>query len=410
MIKNKKIKNQGGMMIMKFMCNRAELAQKLAVVSRATTGLGTLPVLGGIKITAANGATQDVITLEATNLEMTVRVEFGGAEIRILEVGQTVVHGKILADAIKKMPGHTVEITIDEQKATIEAGQANGKTCKCNLPVFLVTEFPETLSELSCFSTADDTIEIKSGAFCEAIKKTAYATLRDDVKPFKTSIKILAEEKCLTLVGTDTNRLAIYQTSLAANNIGDVSFVVPTKMLKEIEAIFDKDDDLSISASQQNMIVKTFYENGSMLFSARLINDPYPDYTRIIPRDVVGRIKVNRVNFINTLERVYLISNTVTMSIKNIPYQTILVAGWEQDRGSIFDEIGITEMDGADIKIGFNIRFLLDYLKSVDCETVELKYQQTLKSVIFENVDGDKKYLYIVMPVTLSESALALVA
>jgi DNA polymerase-3 subunit beta len=397
-------------MVMKFTCSREELAQKLAVVSRATTGSGAMPVLGGIKITAANGATQDVITLEATNLEMTIRTEFGGAEIRILDAGQTVVHGKILLDMIKKMPGYDVLITIDDQKATIEAVQANGKTCKCNLPVFPVEEFPDTLSELSCFSTADDTIEIKSETFCGAIKKTAYATLRDDARPFKTSIKISAEEKHLTLVGTDTNRLAIYQTSLAANNAGDVSFIVPTRTLKEIEAIFDKDDDLSISASQQNMIVKTFYESGSMLFSARLINDLYPDYTRIIPRDILGRVKVNRVNFINTLERVNLISSTVVMSVKNIPYQTILVAGEEQDRGSIFDELSVTEMDGADIKIGFNIRFLLDYLKAVDCEAVEMRYQQALKSVAFENVDGDKKYLYIAMPVTLPESALALVA
>jgi DNA polymerase-3 subunit beta len=412
MIKNKKIKNQGGMMVMKFMCNRAELAQKLAVVSRATTGLGTLPVLGGIKITAANGATQDVITLEATNLEMTVRVEFGGAEIRILKVGQAVVHGKILADAIKKMPGHVVEITIDDQKATIEAGQGNGKTCKCNLPVFSIEEFPETLKDIIMVLNTDDTFEITTKAFGDALKKVSYATLKDgaDNRPFMSAIQVSTDGERLKLVGTDVARLAIYQVPLDINNAGDVSFLSPVKALKEIETIFGKNDSLSISIGRQDMLVRALYENGNALLSARLLDNQYPDYTKVIPKNIVGRVKINRINFINTLERVHLITNEVLLSIKNIPYQTILVAGQEQDRGSIFDEISVAELDGADMKIGFTIRFLLDYLKTIDCEMVEMRYQGQTKPVAFENIDGDKQYIYIAMPVSVAESTLALVA
>jgi DNA polymerase-3 subunit beta len=397
---------------MKFTCGREELAQKLAVVSRATTGLGTLPVLGGIKITAANGATQDVITLEATNLEMTVRVEFGGAEIRILEVGQTVVHGKILADAIKKMPGHTVEITIDEQKATIEAGQANGKTCKCNLPVFSIEEFPETLKDIIMVLNTDDTFEITTKAFGDALKKVSYATLKDgaDNRPFMSAIQVSTDGERLKLVGTDVARLAIYQVPLDINNAGDVSFLSPVKALKEIETIFGKNDSLSISIGRQDMLVRALYENGNALLSARLLDNQYPDYTKVIPKNIVGRVKINRINFINTLERVHLITNEVLLSIKNIPYQTILVAGQEQDRGSIFDEISVAELDGADMKIGFTIRFLLDYLKTIDCEMVEMRYQGQTKPVAFENIDGDKQYIYIAMPVSVAESTLALVA
>jgi DNA polymerase-3 subunit beta len=397
---------------MKFLCDRVELAQKLAVVSRATTGSGSMPVLGGIKITAKLGETTGRIILEATNLEMTIQAEFGGQEVRVSEVGTTIIPGKILADAIKKMPGHTVEITVDSQKATIEAGQLNGKTCKCNLPVFPIEEFPDTLKDTTTILNTTDTLKIKSEMLTDALKKTIYATLKDgiDSRPYLSAIQLSTDNEQLKMVGTDVNRLAIYQIPLDDNNAGDISFIVPVKALKEIETIFGKNDDLVISVERQNVLFRTFDETGSVLFSARLLETQYPDYTKIIPKDFAGKVKVNRINFINTLERVQLVTHNIILSIKNVPYQTIYAAGQEADRGSIFDEISVAEMTGEDLKIGFNIRFLLDYLKAVDCEAVEMKYRGAQKPVVFENIDGDKQYLYIAMPIKVADSEMALVA
>jgi DNA polymerase-3 subunit beta len=401
---------------MKFTCGREELAQKLAVVSRATTGSGSIAALGGIKITTGSVAIQDAIILEATNLEMTVRTEFSSG-IHISEAGQAVVHGKILADAIKKMPGHAVDIIIDDQKATIEARQANGKACKCNLPVFQVEEFPDTIKNpdaiLNDTENNTDFFRVKSKALCEAIKKTAYATLsKDDSKPFLTAINFSIDGEKLEMVGTDAGRLAIYQMRLDDNQAGNISFMAPVKALKEIETIFGKVDDLYVSIDQHNLLIRSSDEAGSTLLSARLLESQYPNYRLVIPKDPIGRVKVNRDNFIKVLERVHLVSNEIVLSFRNEPEKTIYAAGQEADKGSVFDEISVIEMDGEDLKVGFNIRFLLDYLKVIDCETVEMEYQSPQKPAALRGSEenGDQEYLYIAMPVKVAESSLALVA
>jgi DNA polymerase-3 subunit beta len=387
---------------MKILCNREELSQKLSIVSKVATAKGTLHVLGGIKLTASGFAAGDgMLTMEATDLEITLRATISsqtGQKIKVLEEGTAVVGGKLFTEAIKKLSGLDVLITIDDRTSLIESGKT-----KCSLSVFPPEEFPETVENMEI----EESFEIGADELKEAVAKTIYATLKEDSRPFTTGIYFELEDNSLRMVGTDVNRLAIYSLPISNNTLGNSAFLVPVKALREIATVYGKNERLKISTDHTKIMVQSIVDDvadSGIVFSARLLEGQYPKYTNIIPKDFEGEFKVNRHGFVGALERVQLVSNTVIMLIKD---DVIRISGREAGKGSVVDELEIVEKSGTDLTIGFNIRFLLDYLKTIDNDATGFKYTVGMKPVVFENAEGTKTNTYLAMPVKLAETEIA---
>jgi DNA polymerase-3 subunit beta len=390
---------------MKILCNREELSQKLSIVSKVATAKGTLHVLGGIKLTASGFAAGDgMLTMEATDLEITLRATISsqtGQKIKVLEEGTAVVGGKLFTEAIKKLSGLDVLITIDDRTSLIESGKT-----KCSLSVFPPEEFPETIKESETMEN-DESFETHADELKEAVTKTIYATLKEDSRPFTTGIYFELEDNSLRMIGTDINRLAIYSMPISNNTLGNSAFLVPVKALREIVAVYGKNERLKIGTDRTKIMVQSIgndVTDPGIIFSARLLEGQYPKYTNIIPKDFEGEFKVNRHGFVGALERVQLVSNTVIMLIKD---DVIRISGREAGKGSVVDELEIVEKSGTDLTIGFNIRFLLDYLKTIDNDATGFKYTVGMKPVVFENAEGAKTNTYLAMPVKLAETEIA---
>lgn len=364
---------------MKFTCDQSDLSRFLQIVSRAISTKTTLPILTGILIeTKENG-----LRCVATDLEISVEVMVPG--IQIFDPGSVVIPGKTFVEIVRHLPAGPVELSKDTNANMVTI---SGKNSSFQLPVLPLEEFPM----LPNINDANQ-IKISGTTLKEAIKQTIYATLAEDPRPFLSSVLWEFNDRSLKLVATDINRLAIKE--IPVDGSLQTSVLVPVRALKEVMNIFGNNSEeiLQISLSDRIILI-----NGSGIsFSSRLVEAQFPRYEQVIPKEFTGSYLVKRSNLIDALERSELVCHSVKMKVSP---EHLEITAKEPDKGHSFEEVPI-EMNGEKIEIGFNGRFLLDFLKSVDSENIIFKYTQEQKPALLLS-ENKNDYQYIVMPLKLS--------
>lgn len=365
-------------MSVKIICNQEELSKYLQTVSKALAVKGTLPILTGIYIeTITEGA-----RCLATDLEIAIEVYIHN--LQVIEPGAVVLPGKTFVEIIKRLPPVPLEIAYEDSSRMVSI---TSRYSSYQLPVMPVEEFPSLpeLKEGESFCVPGEPLK-------EAIRQTIYATLMDDPRPFLSSILWEITPGQLRLVATDVNRLAI--RDLSADSDLQKTVLVPVRSLREIANIF--------GSTEQNLQITTndkllFISGNGITFSSRLVEAQFPRYEQVLPKEFHGTMKVNRLQFIEALERTALVSSTVKF---NLTDDGLIINAREPEKGCSKEEIPM-DLTGNEIEIGFNLRFLLDFLRSLDSESIICKYIQEQKPFYMQG-EGNEEYIYIVMPLKLT--------
>ena len=364
---------------MKLICAQEDLARYLQIAVRAIATKSTLPILTGILLETK----ENYLRCIATDLEIAVEVKI--PNIQIQTPGVVVLPGKTFVEIIRHLPQMQVELELDESSKTVSI------VCRHSsyqLPILPVEEFP-TLPDF----TNREKIEVSSDKLKEAIRQTIYATLAEDPRPFLSSILLESKPDHLRLVATDVNRLAV--KDIPVKTSVQKTALVPVRALREISNIFGNspEDNLDIYIGE-----KLIYINGAgVTFSSRLVEAQFPRYEQVIPKEFKGSLLINRSLLIEALERTALVSNSIRMAISA---KGVIITAKEPDKGRSYEEIPI-EFNGEKLEIGFNLRFLLDFLKAVDAEEIVFKYIQEQKPALLQ-IKEKEDYIYIVMPLKLS--------
>lgn len=364
---------------MKIVCLQDELARFLQIAARAIAVKSTLPILTGILIETK----EDYLRCVATDLEIAIEVKV--PKIQIIEPGAVVLPGKTFVEIIKHLPQVPVDIQFDEEAKMVSISSRN---LSYQLPVLPLEEFP-TLPELK----EGDQVEIKGEILKEAVHHTIYATLAEDPRPFLSSILWEISPGRLRLVATDVNRLAIKDVSVKSSVQGMA--LVPVRALREIANIFGNNNEENLNIYISNKLI--FINGAGVTFSSRLVEAQFPRYEQVIPKEFIGSCQIKRTDLIEALERTSLVSSSIKI---NLSAKGMVITAKEPDKGRSYEELPI-DFSGNEIEIGFNVRFLLDFLKSVDSENIIYKYIQDQKPVMMQG-ESIENYIYVVMPLKLS--------
>lgn len=364
---------------MKFICEQSDLSRFLQVAARAISTKSTLPILTGILVETKD----QVLRCVATDLEISVELSIPG--IQIIEPGSVVIPGKTFVDIIRHLPSGVITV---EKEATANMITISAKHASFQLPLLPLEEFP-SLPE----STETNHFQLKGMVLKEAIKQTIYATLAEDPRPFLSSVLWEINAGALKLVATDINRLAVKEIGIAGGVNGTA--LIPVRAFREIANIFgnNPEDDVTIRLSERVI----FISGSGITFSSRLVEAQFPRYEQVIPKDFKGSFLVRRTEFIDSLERSALVSSSVKLKIFG---EQIEITAKEPDKGHSYEDLP-AQIEGSDLEIGFNVRFLLDFLKSTDTENIVFKYIQDQKPALLQG-EGKSDYHYIVMPLKLS--------
>jgi len=362
---------------MKFTVERAALLDTVTRLQRVVGAKTSMPVLDGILLSAEQGK----LTLIAYNLEMGMKKEIYA---KCDEVGDIVINAKLFADILRRMNGIQVEISSDEKlNCHIKSGEAT-----FDIMGMAAIDFPEMPSV-----NDGDKFSISGKLLAGMVKGTIFAAAgSENATPILTGINVELADGFIKLVAIDGYRLAIRNEKIDIDT--NLSFIVTSRAFGEIIKLIEEDtEDIEINVSS-NLIALNI--NG-YIFISRLLEGAYINYQRTIPTEHKQRVVMNTRELIDTIERVsLLISNFFSTPVRcyfnehSVMFTTITTMGKATECVNV-------ELEGESFEIGLNSRYLLDALKSIDNEQIEILFNGPNAGVVINEIGGES-FKYVIMP------------
>jgi DNA polymerase-3 subunit beta len=196
----------------------------------------------------------------------------------------------------------------------------------------------------------------------------------------------------------------------------DMTVIVPAKSLGElarISADADEDESVGVLVTQaRNQILfrllgkqdaKGSFHRVELV--SQLIDARFPDYRAIIPKshdtrsvvDTAALLKAVRVSFLFARDNANIIRVAIVPGNGNQEGQMRLTAT-SAEMGDSINEIDAM-VDGSDVEIAFDARFLIDVLSQIDQPQIVLETTQATRPGALRPVGmGEEEFLHVLMP------------
>lgn len=366
---------------MKLIFDKSNLTKAVNIVLKAVPSKTTMSILECILI----DATTNVIKFTSNDMELGIETIVQGD---IIEKGKVSIDAKLFADIVRKLPDNKITIETDENytsKITCEKSKFN-----------IAGRSGDDFSYLPTI-IKDKNITISQFMLKEIINQTIFSISPNDNNKMMTGELLEFKEGKLKLVGLDGHRIAIRNVALEGD-FDDIKVVVPGKTLNEISKI--------LTAAAESM-VHIYFTNNHILFEfddtiivSRLIDGEYFRINQMLSNDYETKITINKKEFIDSIDRAnLLISESDKRPIIINIVNNSLEVKVNSINGSLNEDIDI-EKEGKDIMIGFNPKFLMDALKVIDDEIVDI-YLVNPKAPCFIR-DKNINYIYLILPVNFT--------
>ncbi len=358
---------------MRIRAQRDDLADVLARANRAVGTRTALPVLQGL-LCEVSGTT---LRVTGTDLDMTVRTQ---AEVEVIEEGRAVIPGRLLSEAVRKMPAGQVTIGVSDTDIEIP-----GNGPRFTLRPLDVEDFPVQEEVVS------EGVEVDGEELADAINQVTIAASGDGARPILTGVLFESSEEGLRMVATDSYRLA--KRDLAGVGLEGTA-LVPARGLRELARTIGAP---KITAQLRDREAVFSSDRGTLRL--RLIDGNFPKYESLLPKTYPNQVVLNKEELLDALGRVALVAED------HIPVRLKLMEGGvevtvtRQDVGGESEHLS-GEFTGSDeeVTIAFNPRYLQDGVNAMPGESVRIQVIDSYKpSVLDTGTEGN--FLYLLMPV-----------
>lgn len=362
---------------MKFRCDRDALSEALQTVQRGVSSRPGIPALTGVLLEAA---AEGELTLTTTDLEVSARLSI---PVQVSEAGAALVPARLLGDTVKSLSDAPVEVETDQAQARIRCAAYEGA-----LRLLPAEDFP------ALQPPAGNRIVLEAPRFAEAIGQVARAASRDEARPVLTGVLVEVNREGVTLVATDSYRLAV--RDLVATAAGEAKAIVPERAMTEAgraaQALEKGQVDLFVDESQVS------FQAGPLTLTSRLIEGEFPNYRQLLPEQYESRLTVPRQQLIDAVRRVGLLARDTSPVRLEFNALGVKLSSQSPDLGQAVEAVEAT-YEGEDITAAFNPAYLADGLAAATGDIVRLEVRDGLKPGI---VRGDSdEFTYLVMPVKL---------
>jgi len=363
-------------------CTKDELLSKINIVSKAVASKTTKPILECILIEADS----EGVRLTANNAELAIRTSNMSAEI--IEKGSIAPEARMFIDIIKNLPEKELSIETDKKNnMTIKSGKSKFKIF--SLPG---EDFPEFTNVEKNFK-----YETKSVFLKNMIKQTIFSVALEETKPILTGELLEIKENCFNIVAIDGFRVAFRSTAMK-NTGKNISVVVPSRTLNEISRILsDKEEDIvSMYFTDSNAV----FETKDFTMVSRILEGEFFKYENSFINEYNTSIDVIKSELLSSIERATLIVREIKKSpveLNITPEGLIITSSTEV--GNSYEEVAV-DFEGDKLKIGFNPKYLIDALRAIDDEKINLQFISELSPCIIRGIDRDD-YKYLILPLRL---------
>ncbi len=366
---------------MKIQCQKADLLNGVNIVLKAVPVKSTMPILECLIIEV----TDQTIKLVANDMELAIETIVKG---KIIETGTVALNAKIFSEIVRRLPENEVSISLDSNYMT----EIICEKAKFSISGRSAEEFPD-LPKVE----KEKPVIISQFTLKEIIRQTVFSISDNESNKIMTGELFEIKKNELRVISLDGHRISIRKITMK-ESYDDRKVIVPGKTLNEISKI------LSGEASSE---VNIFFTDKHALFEfddtvvlTRLIEGEYYRIDQMLSSDYETKVTINKKELQNCIERASLL-------IRETDKKPIIIDIQENNFelkintaiGSMKEEIDIT-LEGKDIIIGFNPKFLLDALRVIDDETVDI-YLINAKAPCFIR-DKEQSFIYLILPVNIN--------
>lgn len=366
---------------MKLVCSKSNLLNGVQIVSKAVSNKTTMSILECIMVDASKG----IITLTANDMDLGIETIIEG---QIVEKGVIALDAKIFLEIVRKLPDSDIVIETDASYKT---------TITCEKAKFtIIGKSGEDFSYLPVVEK-EDSIIISQFTLKEVVRQTIFSISDNDNNKLMTGELFEINGDELKVVSLDGHRISIRKIQLR-ESYAPKKVVVPGKTLNEVSKILPggAESDITISFTEKHIV----FEFGNTTVVSRLIEGEYFRIDQMLSSDYETKVKINKKELLNCIDRATLLvkegdKKPIIINIidgrMELKINSIL--------GSMNEDIDI-EKQGKDLMIGFNPKFLIDALRVIDEEEVEL-YMVNPKAPCFIK-NQEESYIYLILPVNFT--------
>jgi len=360
---------------------KANLQKAINVLQKVSQNKTSSNLPGAIYMTTKNGQ----VELQGNDFELGIRLTIDGD---IKEPGTLVVGSRYFQELIRKLPGDTIELykPEDGNSLTITSGSSEFN---------LVTLHPDDFSLVEQIHDQDH-VNIDSFAMKELIDLTNYAAATDEDRPVFTGALLEIKENEVTMVATDTHRMAVKKITIDEPATTPMRAIIPTKTLAEVSRLLPTDNPAMINIIWNRTQIVFNFE--SIYIISRLIEGTYPEYEKVIPSQFDSSAVIDRREFAGAVDRVSLLAKDISYNVIRYDWaeSNVTLSTQNSEIGMAKEDVAV-EFKGTPFTISFNGRYISDILRHSTGDNIHLFLKQNGPVVIRQ--DNNPNYTYVVTPV-----------
>ncbi|MBU3912223.1 MAG: DNA polymerase III subunit beta [Candidatus Omnitrophica bacterium] len=363
---------------MKLKILKSELIKSIQNVQNIISSRTSLPILANVLIEAE----QNEVRLISTDLDIGIISTF---KSEVEEPGAITVPAKRFSDIIKELPDEDILI------ATMKN---NSMSIKCGKCFFKILGLPkEDFPKLPEFKKEPHVV-MDQAVLKTMLSMTYFAMSRDETRYVLNGALFLFKAGHLVIVTTDGKRLSFVKKE-TNKDAPDNTIIVPSKTIYELNRALAENGQIKLTFSENQVQ----FESENITIVSRLIEGAFPDYEQVIPPPTKEKIVVHREPLLLGIKRAALLTTHDSQSIKiDVLKNKLVISKSNPTIGEAREELE-TSYRGHDITVGFNPSYIIDVLKVVPKDEIEIEILGPDKPAVIRIEDW---YVYLVLPMQLA--------
>jgi len=376
---------------MEFVVNKREFVKGLSRVQSVADKKSAMPILSNVLLTAdASG----VVRLAATDLLLAME---GTMRAEVKRGGSVALPARHIFDTVKALPDGDVTVVVEKNfSAKLKSGKRS-----FTLSGQPGDDFP-SLPDVGKIPLT----QIPVDDLAELIALTSFSMSPDDTRPHLSAALVEMHRETLRMVTTDGHRLSKAERTVEGM-AGQSKLLIPSKGIHELKRLVDEVRSEKNSGTVQSIGMgavssqgPVFFQREGMTLSSKLVDAAFPSYEQVIPTATDRTVSLNRPAFLDALRAISLVAADRTSGVKlAITSGRCVISSENPDIGSGQDEIDAS-LQGPEITIGFNSKYLIDVLNALGSDECALDLSGELDPGVVRPV-GRKDFIGVIMPMRI---------
>ncbi len=364
---------------MKLQVLQSSMSKVLQIAARFASTRAQLPVLNNIKLAAY----ANKIEVSATNLETSINITLGA---KVEEEGEITIPAKTIADVVSNLGDRQLTLIAEKEQLNISTDNFSSRIVGMN-----TSDFPDIPKE-----TGENPFKINRDALIKALDKVLFATSTDETRPLLTGVYFNIGTS-LTLVATDGFRLSEKVTGID-NSKEKEDIILPKNVLSELGRLSSGEETILMKYDKDNSQV--VFGVGNIVLASRILSGEFPDYKKRIPDKSKIRVNTDKMEIVRAIKLASVFAregaNIVKLGVKG---GSLEVSAESSSAGKQVTQID-AQVEGGELEIAFNYRFVEEFLNSIEGEDVLIELNDAASPGVFKD-PSDKDYLHLIMPLKL---------